>query len=105
MNKILEKINEIKKENPDLRVYLWASKNREKFYEKFGFIKRIDAELGYGMILKGWKTKLNWLIRNEFEKEEKSFHKTLINCEKTVYISIYSNYWKYLVFIIKVFHF
>ena len=51
MNKLLEKINEIKKENPDLRVYLGASKNKEKFYEKFGFIKRIDADLGYEMIL------------------------------------------------------
>ena len=51
-NKLLEKINEIKQENPDLRVYLGASKNREEFYEKFGFIKRIDADLGYGMILK-----------------------------------------------------
>ncbi len=52
MNKLLEKISEIKKENPYLRVYLGASKNREKFYEKFGFVKRIDADLGYGMILK-----------------------------------------------------
>ena len=52
MNKLLEKINEIKKENIGLRVYLGASKNREKFYEKFGFIKRIDDNLGYGMILK-----------------------------------------------------
>ena len=51
MNKLLEKINEIKQENPDLRVYLGASKNREEFYEKFGFIKRIDADLGYGLIL------------------------------------------------------
>ena len=51
MNKLLEKINEIKQENPDLRVYLGASKNREEFYEKFGFIKRIDADLGCGMIL------------------------------------------------------
>ena len=52
MQKLLEKVNEIKKENPDLRVYLGAAKNREKFYEKFGFIKRTDADLGYGMILK-----------------------------------------------------
>lgn len=52
MNKLLKKINELKIENPSLRVYLGASKNREKFYEKFGFIKRIDADLGYGMILK-----------------------------------------------------
>ena len=51
MNKLLEKINEIKQENPYLRVYRGASKNREEFYEKFGFIKRIDADLGYGMIL------------------------------------------------------
>ncbi len=52
MNKLIEKVKEIKKENPDLRVYVGASKDREKFYEKFGFIKRIDADLGYGMI---WK--------------------------------------------------
>lgn len=52
MSKLLEKINEIKMENPNLRVYLGASKNREKFYEKFGFIKRTDANLGDGMILK-----------------------------------------------------
>lgn len=52
MSKLLEKINEIKKKNPNLRVYLGASKNREKFYEKFGFIKRTDANLGDGMILK-----------------------------------------------------
>ena len=51
MNKLLEKINEIKKENPNLKVYLGASKNKEKFYEKFGFVKRIDVDLGYGMIL------------------------------------------------------
>ena len=52
MNKLLERINKIKLENPDLRVYVGASKNKEKFYEKFGFVKRIDADLGYGMILK-----------------------------------------------------
>ena len=52
MNKLLEKIDQIKEENPNLRVYLGATKNKEPFYEKFGFIKRIDADLGYGMILK-----------------------------------------------------
>lgn len=51
MNKLLEKIKEIQNENPDLRTYLGASKGKEKFYEKFGFIKRIDANLGYAMIL------------------------------------------------------
>ena len=52
MNKLLEKINELKKENPNIRVYLGASKNKEEFYERFGFVKRIDENLGYGMILK-----------------------------------------------------
>ena len=52
MNKLLEKIEEIKKENPCLRVYLGASKNKENFYKKFGFIERKDAGLGAGMILK-----------------------------------------------------
>ena len=45
MNKLLDK------ENPDIRVYLEASVGKEKFYEKFGFVKRIDAGLGYGIIL------------------------------------------------------
>ena len=53
MNKLLEKTKELKIENPDIRIYLGASKGLEKFYEKFGFVKRIDANLGYGMILKG----------------------------------------------------
>ena len=35
MSKLLEKINEIKMENPNLRVYLGASKNREKFFLQF----------------------------------------------------------------------
>ena len=52
MNKLLEKIKELKKENPSIRVYLGANKGKEKFYEQFGFVKRIDANLGYGMILK-----------------------------------------------------
>lgn len=50
MNKLLEKIKEIKKENPDLRVYLGASKGKEGFYKKFGFIERRNADLGAGMI-------------------------------------------------------
>lgn len=52
MQKLLEKINEIKKENPDLRVYLGASKGKEPFYKKLGFITRKEADLGDGMILK-----------------------------------------------------
>lgn len=39
--------------NASLRVYLGASKGKEGFYEKFGFRKRTDLELGEGMILKG----------------------------------------------------
>ena len=52
MNKLLEKVEEIKKENPYLRVYTGASKDREGFYKKFGFVERKDAGLGSGMILK-----------------------------------------------------
>ena len=52
MNKLLKKIKELKQENLNIRVYLGVSKNKEKFYEKFDFIKRIDADLGYGMLLK-----------------------------------------------------
>ena len=51
MHKLLEKVQELKKHNPSLRVYLGASKGKESFYEKFGFVKRIDAGLGAGMVL------------------------------------------------------
>lgn len=52
MNLLLNKVLEYKKINPNLRVYLGASKGKEKFYEKFGFISRKQADLGEGMILK-----------------------------------------------------
>ena len=51
MNKLLEKVNQIKIENTYVRVYLGASKGKEMFYERFGFITREDANLGSGMIL------------------------------------------------------
>lgn len=51
MNKLLEKIKKLKKENPYLRVYLGASPDKEDFYRKCGFITREEAGLGAGMIL------------------------------------------------------
>lgn len=51
MNTLLEKINEYKKVNPEIRTYLGASKGRESFYEKFGFVSRPNDDLGAGMIL------------------------------------------------------
>lgn len=52
---IYDTIDGLKKENPSLRVYLGASKNKEKFYERFGFVNRIEADLGDGMILRDRK--------------------------------------------------
>ena len=43
MNKLLTKINEYKKNNPEIRVYLGASKNKEKFYERFGFKRKANS--------------------------------------------------------------
>ena len=51
MKNLLKKINEYKKINPNIRTYLGASKGKESFYEKFGFISRPNEELGAGMIL------------------------------------------------------
>ena len=48
---LLEQINAYKKINPDIRTYLGASKGKESFYEKFGFISRPNEDLGSGMIL------------------------------------------------------
>ena len=51
MNGLLEKIKEYKKVNPKIRVYLGASKEKEEFYKKFGFVTRYEAGLGEGIIL------------------------------------------------------
>ncbi len=52
MNELLKKVYELKKINPDIRVYLGASKGKEPFYEHFGFVSREEQDLGAGMILK-----------------------------------------------------
>ena len=51
MENLLNRINEFKKINPNIRTYLGASKGKECFYEKFGFISRPNEDLGPGMIL------------------------------------------------------
>lgn len=51
MENLLTQINEYKKINPNIRTYLGASKGKEYFYEKFGFISRPNEDLGSGMIL------------------------------------------------------
>ena len=51
MKNLLTKINEYKKINPNIRTYLGASKGKESFYEKFGFISRPNEDLGSRMIL------------------------------------------------------
>ena len=50
-DKLKKQIITMKKNNPDMRVYLGASNGKEGFYRKFGFIERKDANLGAGMIL------------------------------------------------------
>ena len=57
MNKILEKVNEYRGVNPGIRVYLGASKGKESFYEKFGFVNRPNEKLGAGMVLNSDNTK------------------------------------------------
>lgn len=53
MNKILDKVNEYRRVNPSIRVYLGASKGKEGFYEKFDFVSRPNESLGAGMV---WKS-------------------------------------------------
>ena len=50
MNQIVDKMKQLKKHSPTLRVYLGASKGREEFYQRFGFVTRSEADLGQGMI-------------------------------------------------------
>lgn len=51
MKYLINKVDEFKKENPDIRTYLGASKGKDAFYQKFGFITREEAGLGAGMVL------------------------------------------------------
>lgn len=48
---ILLEIEKLKSKSPNIRTYLGASKGKENFYKKFGFISRSEADLGDGMIL------------------------------------------------------
>ncbi|MDE5577856.1 MAG: GNAT family N-acetyltransferase [Oscillospiraceae bacterium] len=50
MNRIMKAVADYKAVNPGLRAYLGASKGKEKFYEKFGFVTRSSAGLGEGMV-------------------------------------------------------
>lgn len=52
MKRILEKVEKLKKVNPNIRTYLGATKGKEEFYRKFNFVSRKEAGLGEGMILK-----------------------------------------------------
>ena len=55
VEKTLDIIRDYKKINSDVRVYLGASKGKEEFYKKFGFITREEAEFGKGMILNNFE--------------------------------------------------
>ena len=71
MKKLLDKISEVRKENQSLRVYLGASKDKETFYEKFGFIKREEANLGAGMIVNRVKQELD---RNAIKRGKSKYY-------------------------------
>lgn len=51
VNNLLKQVDEYKKVNPDIRTYLGAAKGKEGFYEKFGFERRPNDDVGAGMIL------------------------------------------------------
>lgn len=51
MKRLTSKIWELKNSSPDLRAYLGASKGKENFYKRFGFLTRTEADLGEGMVL------------------------------------------------------
>lgn len=51
MEHLINKVNDLKKDGPDIRTYLGASKGKDSFYKKFGFVTREEAGLGAGMVL------------------------------------------------------
>lgn len=52
MNALVKKAHEYMTKYPGMRVYLGASKGKEGFYKRFGFVTREEASLEDGMILK-----------------------------------------------------
>ena len=52
MTQLVKELKEYRQLYPGMRVYLGASKDKEAFYEKFGFVRRSNSDLGEGMILK-----------------------------------------------------
>lgn len=50
MQCVVNRIDEMKKESPNLRAYLGASVGKEAFYRQFGVEVRRDAGLGEGMV-------------------------------------------------------
>lgn len=52
MKRIIDRVNALKKDNPDIRTYLGASEpDKAEFYRKFGFVTREEAGLGAGMVM------------------------------------------------------
>ena len=51
MKRLLKQVDEYKKVNSEIRTYLGAAKGKEEFYEKFGFVRRPNEDVGAGMIL------------------------------------------------------
>lgn len=51
MEHLINKVNDLKKDGSDIRTYLGASKGKDSFYKKFGFVTREEAGLGAGMVL------------------------------------------------------
>lgn len=51
MNRVLQQIKEFKNVNPNINVYLGATKGNEEFYTKFGFTTRPNDKFGAGMVL------------------------------------------------------
>ena len=51
MNRLLQKVSELKEKSPQIRTYLGASAGKEDFYKRFGFQSRLEAGLGPGMVL------------------------------------------------------
>lgn len=51
MEYVLNEVDRLKAVNPEIRTYVGASRGKEGFYRKFGFVPRNEADLGDGMIL------------------------------------------------------
>ena len=83
MNTLLEKVEKLKKINPNLKIYLASIKGKETFYKKFGFLTREEMNMGKVLMLK-WNV-IFYSYKYIFIRKERVLWKVKKKCFHTTH--------------------